>query len=540
MKKLLLTIALFITTTKTLACAGVVMPSKLNIALDPSNKTSYFYNDEELLYNKPTISLDACSKTAKQDKYLMIAVAIENFILSDDFLTYSINDSDSGAGENCSLDNNLFANVQGSSERRKRLDSKRKFINSCLKVNVTDFSKTGLSIKDNQPGCKVTRVSQYAADFEGAFCFIKPKRDSLISLQFDVKKECLNNDFYKKNNIKFQDVLGIVSLYTAGDDSGSSGDLTNLKQSDFRVSVNTPEHVMATSTYNGDQKPTWPTVWSIPEVYFGKPSANLGVGKVDVLNFPLAVNNVCDTKCVGGLCSSACDYSQPVVGDFAIYEFNKKGKKELLASWFDGGVAPAQWQGLLKGIGVKLPKNILEMNKTYLVEADLSDQELNYLSFKGRIEKMFRMNNVIGEMNRSGTSIQTINRINEIDDLDKLPLIGNINGIYFTGNALAGVQDALGSMNLTFKNTFWPPYFEKTCYGSKCKKQSSFKNKIYLKFKLTGSPTNPKFENVEFSNKSNLVPSKKITNYNFPTRNCGNVADTTDEPIGDDAWDFDF
>ena len=514
------------------------MPSSLNIALDPANKTSYFYNEEAMLWDKPDISLNGCGKTARTDKYLMIAIAVENFILSDEFLTYSINDSISGTGEQCSLDNNHFSNVQDSSERRKRLNQKRKFLNKCLKVSVTDFSKSGLSIKDKQPGCKVTRISQFSADFEGAFCFIKPKKDSLISIQLDVKKECLSSSFYKENDIKFQDALSVLSLYTAGDDSGRSSDLTAIKQSDLRVSVNAPEKVISTSTYNGDQKPTWPTEWNIPEVYFGKPKVSMGIGKVDIFNFPLAVNNRCKEKCVDGLCSSSCDYSQPVVGDFAIFEV-VKGKKDLLYSWFDGGVAPAQWQGVLKGIGVKIPQNIIEMGKTYIVEADLSDQELNYLSFKGRIEKMLRMNNVIGEMNRSGSRIRSINHINEIDDLNNLPSINSISGIYFNGNALSGVQDALGSMKLTFKNTFWPPYFEKTCLGSKCINQVSFKNKIYLKFKLSGTMSNPVFEDVEFSNTSNLVKSKNITKYQFPTVNCGNVSDE-DDNNNDGAWDFDF
>jgi len=535
--KSLLSFFLFILSLKTLACTSVVAPSSLNMAIDQENKAFYFYNEVRMLWDRPDISLESCAKTAASDKYLMIAVALENFVLSDEFLTYSINDKISGAGEECSIKNNLYSDVQNSSDRRARLIEKRRFVNSCLQFSVTDFSEAGIDVKDSQPGCKITRVSKNSVNFEGPFCFIKPRIDSSIALTVDVKKECLDQEIFKNRDLVIQDVLGVLSLYTAGDDSGYSPDLTSLKQVNLRFSVNAPESLILTNSDTGEAKPLWPTQWYASDVYLSKPQIKSLTNTADTLKFPIVVNNRCERVCKGDLCTSSCDYSQPVIGEFSLYTFNKKGKKEYLTSWFDGGVAPANWQGVLSGVGVTISKTILEFGQKYLLEVDLSDQELNYFSFKGRIEKELRMNNVIGDMNHGGTVIRDIPMINTIEELNNLPTIKNIEGIYFNGNGFNGVQEALRSIELTFKNSFWPPYFSDVCNGvtGKCLKQSNAKNSLFLEFTLEGDTKSPVFSNVKFSRRSNIVPEKSLPNYQFPVVDCGGDA------IPDiDMGDFDF
>lgn len=536
MKKLLFLIT-FIFSLKSLACTSVTTPFQLNMAISPLENKSFFYNDTRLINDRPDISLENCISTAQRDKYLMFAVALENFILSDDFLTYSINDAITGSGDQCTIENNQYQRVQDSSERRKRLIQKREFINKCLTFSITDFSQAGLNISEEQVGCQVTRISKYAASFKGPFCFVKPNIDSSLSLTIDVDKACHSLETFKENKILLQDALGVLSIYTAGDETGYSPDLTAVKQTNLRVSVNAPEKLLATNAYRGEQIPVWPTSWNMPDIYLAKPKAYLAASSYDELYFPFLVDNRCERKCLDGLCSSPCDFTQPVVGDFALFEKGRGSKKELVTSWFDGGVAPAQWQGILNGTGVKLPKNLLEIGRDYILEVDLSDQELNYLSFKGRLKKLVTMHNVIGEINREGTAIREIPLINTIDDIEKLPSIRTIHGISFTGNGFLGVKEALRSVQLTFKNSFWPPYFEQTCFNGKCVKQGSMKNKISLSFKLGGTKEKPVFENVVFQRKSNVVASKNISNYNFPVVNCGIDTDEDDDL---DLGDFDF
>lgn len=538
MKKIIVLLSL-LKSINLFACQTVSAPANLNYAIDPANKTAYYYNETRMIWDRPDINFENCLKTAAADKYIMIAVALENFVLSDDFLTYSINDRITSVGEQCKIVNNKFSNVQESSDRRERLNTKRRFVNSCLVFDLTDFSESGIDVKDNQPGCKITRVSKNAVNFEGPFCFIKPKPDSAIALGVSVKPECLNNEIYKERELILQDVLGVLSFYTAGDDSGFSSDLTSLKQVNFRISTNAPTSLIPTNVENGDAKPTWPTQWFASDVYLGKPSIITSKTLTDELKFPLLVDNRCERVCKDNVCTSSCDYSQPVVGEFSLSTLNKKGKKEILASWFDGGIAPAQWQGLLGGVGVSLKKNLLEFNKRYFLEVELADQELNYLSLKGRIEKQIRMNNNIGAMNHGGTAIREIPMINTIEELNNLPTIRDIVGIYFSGNGFTGVQEALKSIELTFKNSFWPPFYDDVCNkDGRCIKQSNAKNYLTLEFDLVGSLEKPEFRNVKFSRNSNIVSVKPLQAYDFPRIDCGfdDTTDSTDVP----DFDLDF
>ena len=143
MKKLLFLIT-FIFSLKSLACTSVTTPFQLNMAISPLENKSFFYNDTRLINDRPDISLENCISTAQRDKYLMFAVALENFILSDDFLTYSINDAITGSGDQCTIENNQYQRVQDSSERRKRLIQKREFINKCLTFSITEGISFGI------------------------------------------------------------------------------------------------------------------------------------------------------------------------------------------------------------------------------------------------------------------------------------------------------------------------------------------------------------------------------------------------------------
>lgn len=520
---------------RSLACSSVEAPLSLNMAISLEQKDALYYTDKRYLHEKPSVSLDNCLETSRADKYLMFAIGLENFILSDDTLTYSINDRISGAGESCRIENNYFSKVQNSEQRRQRLLEKRRFINSCLVFNVTDFSKAGIIAKEEQPGCKVTRLSDYSIDFEGPFCFIKPSADSLISFNVNIKKECLDKDIYKKRELILQDVLGLLSLYIAGDDSGFSSDLTNLKQTKLRVSVNPIDKLMLNNAYVGEKKPVWPTVWTMPEVYFAKPEIDLSSNEYDLIRFPLLVNNICERACADGLCSGPCDYSQPIVAEYNLYEVRGE-KEELLKTWYDGGITPAQWQGIIHGVGTRISKNLLTENQLYKLQINLDDIELNYLSFKGQIERMLRMNNTIGPMNRSGSAIRTIPTINNVGTINDLPTIRPINGIYFDGNGFTAIKEALRSLELVYRNSFWPPFFDETCINGRCMGQKNLRNKANLYFRLKKEENEYSLLNVSFNHESNLFVGKNISNYNFSKSSCA----IDDVILGPDVDDFDF
>lgn len=542
MKKIFLFIFTFILASQSLvfACKNIRGPEGVNVAIDVDEKKHFFYNDIRMLFDRPLISLNECKEGAQADKYLMFAIGLENYILSDEFLTYSFNDNMSGVGEGCNLLNSRLKVVQTPDDRRKRLKRSRKFLNQCLKFQVTDFSNGGLEFPEKQPGCEIEKISNNAANFKGSFCFFKPKLDSSFILSVDIDPNCVDKKFFSQNNIELQDILGLVSLYLSGDSSGNSPDLTSLKQIEFRASVNPLKGIIPASHDYGESRPTWPTTWNSSELYFGKPKLNTNASMTDELRFPILASNICPKKCVNDICTSSCNYSQPIVGEFDLYEINGK-KKELLYSWFDGGIAPQNWQGFLQGIGVTLPKGYVQAGREYIVTADFSDQELNYLHFKGRIDKQISfLYNHIQELNRGGRRIHRIHNLGKVTSISKLPQIGSIDGIYFSGNGFTGVDDALGSVKHVFKSSYWPPYFNKVCHGIKCLNQSAHENKIALKFKISKDGKKHIVEAPVFQRKSNLLGNLKLNNYIFPSLSCGLLDDDEDDDFDDDLGDFDF
>lgn len=530
-------IILFLISFEIFACAEVLVPESINLAIDPANQNFHFYNDLRAIHDRPSISAENCLKTAATDKYLMVAVSLENFVLSDEFLTYSINDELTNQGDSCSLDNAPIKIVQTKEDRAKRLKTRRDLLNSCIVYQVTDFSKAGLEYPEKQPGCSLERISTNAANFKGPFCFFKPHVDSSLIVTMDVAPKCLSYEFFKSNNVELQDVLGLMAIYEAGDATGKNTDLTALKQFSYRVSVNAEPNLLATNIDSGDDRPTWPTTWPVSNLYLGQPKVMSGSTHYDEIFFPVFVSNICDKKCVDGLCSSACNYSQPVVGEYALYEM-KKGKKILVTAWFDGGVAPANWQGLLQGVGAKLQKGLLQAGIEYSVEVNFKDQELNYLGLKGRIEKQIQMNpNQIPGMRHGGVSINEIPTFNNIGEIDKLPVIKDIQGIFFNGKGFTGVKDALRSISRFFKNSFWPPYFEKVCNASECVSSKKYEGTLILDFVLKESGKKLKVDTYSFKRKGTFFGnSGVISNYQFPKKNCGFIDSDEEE----DLPDFDF
>ncbi|EQC43797.1 hypothetical protein [Bacteriovorax sp. Seq25_V] len=523
----------------TLGCANLSTPENINIAIDPQNGTHYFYNDLRLVFDRPNVSASNCEKVAKENKYLMFSVGLENFILSDEFMTYSINDYLSMSGDMCKIDNNPSSFIPTKEDRNKRLIKRRKFLNQCVVFQLTDFSRTGIDVPSEQPGCKITEISQNAVNFEGSFCFVKPKVDSSIVFTVDIKDECKSFDYYKENKIELQDILGNITVYKSGDATGKSIDLTSLKQMDFRISVNSPKDLIPTNVDYGDDRPTWPTTWNVSDLYLGEPKILTGSDLFDEITVPVFANNNCPLTCKEGLCASSCTYSQPVTGEFLLYEVNGS-KKELLASWFDGGIVPANWAGYVNGVGVKIQKELLQEGKDYVLEYDISDQELNYMSLKGRITKQIKMNaNNIPELRRGGLGIREIPQIGTIGEIKKLPMIDSIVGIYFSGSGFNGVRNALNSISRTFKSSFWPPYFDKVCTDSKCIDQKKSKLKLSLGFKLLKKNKGFKISDVNFSKTSNFSKDIHISDYKFPKINCGLVQDDSDGPDFDDVV-FDF
>jgi hypothetical protein len=116
---------------------------------------------------------------------------------------------------------------------------------------------------------------------------------------------------------------------------------------------------------------------------------------------PFIVDNAsCVKNEVNGVKSSACDYSTPYVG---VITLKDAFGKEIL-TWQDGGIASANWQGILSGEGFKISKELIPVDKNYTLEIEFSDPPFSFNIFKNRIlNKIGHLNTTLPIFSREGT-----------------------------------------------------------------------------------------------------------------------------------------
>lgn len=537
---------LFLLSLNTLACLSVTAPKNLNISISPLSKSLFVYDENGVAKESmPEINAVDCLATAKNKHYTMFTVGIENYILTDQFLTYSINDRITyGSKDFCRIEN--LDDTQGTlkDDREQRLLKRRRVMNRCLTFEVKDRSKTGIEFPESQPGCRVERVDENTARFEGYFCFFKPKMDSALSLTPVISPKCLTNEFYKENQFELQDILASIGVYISGDATGRSSVLQYINDVKLRLNQS-PENIIPVNKTVNPNAPKFPTNWRVKDINLGKIQIQQSKDTNLFLGVPLFVRNSCEKSCNDGLCSSSCNYTQPVTAEFVLSEIEeKRNKKHYITSWFDGGVSPANWTGLITGIGTNITSSYIQEGKMYELEALLDDQEYNFMMFKGRIKSRLTLRPItIPRIRREGKSLSALNPFAKIETLKTLPTFPVFDTIRFTGNSHVGVKNTVNSISRVFEDPIWPPYFNNYCADNTCVLMKEHKLRLKLKFKVVKNKDTEKLEaaDISYEKISNIEDNKVVNKYEAPYFTCTPPGqDPTDDNDDDDFGDIDF
>lgn len=521
-----------------MACKPSV-PKSINMHVDLSKNLKRFYTSKSLLEERPSLSLENCQGVANSDNYIMLGLALENLILVNNIPGFTFIPEEEN--RDCRLKNNPFERQTSKESRFDNLQRKRDFFDKCLLIQVTELNENiGLDYPKEQPGCTITKRSQWSVDFTGPFCFFKPKEKSRISVHLDLKPECADANFLKKEKTILSDYNALLNTYIAGDATGTSADLTALTTTNFRFSITPPKGLINLSDDFGVDRPVWPTTWKASDIYMGE----IEIRDLDEdsyeINTPLVANSICENKCKDNLCTSPCQYSQPVVGEFTLYEVVRE-KREFLHLWYDGSVLSPEFQGLLYGKGTTVSKTLIESGKTYQIEAVFREPDLDYSYFIGAVQNELQFSqNYIGPLYESGL-INTLPEIETIGKMENVPEIPLIQNLTFENKELDGLPLVLASWQSKLNNDFWPPYFEKMCdqNGTNCKESGEGFIKVSTTFTLNKTD-NEKFEVKMLSGKreSNIVSNKNFNSDEIVKYDCGldNVSDLDD--LGIDLGDI--
>lgn len=517
MKKLLFTLFMLSTTNYLFAC-DVVAPGQMNIAISSEYEQEIFYTSEKILSSAPFSSITNCKLTAAKRRYIMLAFGVEDLIFNNKNQTFSL--SEDGVRRQCSIIDSDLKNPISASEQGEEITLKRDFLNKCLVVKVTELGPTGLQIPEDQVGCDITRISEHAANFTGPFCYFKPGFNSNISVELGVTPKCMKKEGLKELGITAKDFNGILNIYTSDVATGKNTDLVAIGGSQLRISVNPISEVVKPADDFGVLRPVFPSEFNLNEIHLAKPEIK-SRGQLLQFKFPTVVDTRCERKCSGGLCSSPCDYAQPIVGEHTLEIFSE-GKWEYLTSWYDGAVAPGQWQGILYGAGRNIEKGVLEAGADYRVRIEYREPNLDFKYFDGDIaRRLFLTNNNIGGLSSRGRIgfIPLIHNIVNTRELPRIDIIGELN---FDGS-LDGVDRSLRTLQSYLNNKYWPPLYESVCNEKgNCVENGNKFLEFTVNFKLNEENRKFSMENLKFSKKSFYGDDYSLRTIDtFPSIKCG-------------------
>jgi hypothetical protein len=404
----------------------------------------------------PYSVVNNCGDTAAKRKYVMVAFGPEYVDLSDSIRGTNFNAQYEPA--QCKIKNNPLKKITNDIENKKAFDKKWKYISECIEVQVTELGEKPLSYPQEQEGCKITPISSRSAIFKGGYCFFKPSFDSEYNVLIGVSRACQNIAGYKDLGVNLQDVNAGISYYTSSEAKGDVPDLMAIGSTSIRVSTNPVLPVVQPSEDFGIVRPTFPEIYPVNDLHLGKieffPLGDNDIG----VKTPFVISNFCKEVESNGLKSSVCDYATPVVAEVTL----KNSKGEVEATWFDGGVAPAQWQGILNGEGSKVAKHMLPTGKVYTLEMNFTDPYYDYGYFKKLVQNRIGAINIRMPILSNDGVIRDIPELKDIDFIDEMLEVSPIAGLNFK-DKLQSLIASRKRLSGYFSTTMYPPIYTQAC-----------------------------------------------------------------------------
>ena len=505
MKKIFALILLSMAGSEVYAC-GVSTQSYVNLAISTVEEKLFSYGVKAIDENVPSAIVSNCRETAAKRRFVMITFGPEMISQNDsirgtNFDRVLINET------SCSITNNPLKKIQSFESISANFDSKWKFINECVEVTVTELGARPLSYPADQKGCNIKVNSDKSITFGGGFCFIKPSADSELNVSVNIKDACKTLKGYKDLAVELQDMEAGVNFYTSSTYKDEINDLSSFGSATMRLSVNPTNQLFRASDDFGILRPTFPADYPVNDVHLGKIEIIEDNDKVVTLKTPFIANNFCKSVEKNGLKSSICDYATPYIGEVKL--INSKGQVE--ATWFDGGVAPSQWQGILNGEGQTFSKDVLKAGGTYKIEVSFADPYFEYNSFKKRLKsKIQQLNLKFPELYMGGT-ISEIPTIGNISDTDQMVEVGSVGEVTFPAN-IPGLTTERKKLGAYFSTTLFPPMYSQACHPETgaCEKTGNDFVKFTATFKVNSDYS---ISGLEVERKSKILGSykKKIT-----------------------------
>ncbi len=401
----------------------------------------------------------------------------------------------------------------------------------CIQLMVKDVGAQRLQIPSVQPNCVVKSIDQSSAAAQGGYCFFGISPGSTFEVQFQVNPECVSPQFLDRHGILPQDFFAGVGFYVAGDTSGYSMDLEMLEGSRIRMTLEPSGHIFPVSLNYGNNVPLWPLRIS-PDIHMGNlrvlPALPEASDQAPVVDSSIYVKNLCSAQCRLGICESECDYAAAMGAQMRLYHLHRDGRQRLLDVWYGGGVAPAQWAGMIPS-SRKLSSSALQYGERYRVVANLDYPGIYYQLMVGDFaQNLIDLKGFSAAAAQNGRTLPTLNGLTGTSSgMPSLPSVGRMptldGGIVNLGSPF---QDALTTLQNMFKVPEWPPYYEQFCIpGGHCLSlaSDSAHSEVGIDFDMAGlnSDGEAALKNIVMWRQSELLSNYQQQLATPPRVRCG-------------------
>lgn len=431
-------------------------PKIINMGVSTTDSQYFSYGLKSLDQEVPYSVVNGCADTAAKRKYLMVTFGPEVVEASDAIRGTNYNRQFADAY--CSIKNNPLKTVMTHDQAKAAFEKKWKYIQECVEIQVTDVGTRPLSYPTDQEGCKVTPVSQKSAIFRGGYCFFKPSVDSEFNVLIGISKACQGLAAYKDLKVNLQDINANLNFYTSSQYNTDDLDLTALATTPVRISTNPVKPILTPSEDYGIVRPVFPAVFPVGDVHLGQMTFSPSGTQYIAIKTPFIVSNVCKEVEANGVKSSSCDYATPYVAEVTL----KNSKNQVEATWFDGGIANAQWQGIINGEGFQVMKDAFPTNKVYRLEINFADPYYDFNYFKGRIKNKIGLVNARLPLFNNDGSIREINDFRDIEEIDQMIEVAEISSLNFK-DRLLGLANGRRRLSGFFSTTMYPPIYTNAC-----------------------------------------------------------------------------
>jgi hypothetical protein len=468
-------------------------------------------------------------KKADINKFLMIGVGPES--VSSSYQS-AVSYTGQYPEDACRLEN-MPAQARVPAQEKRGLNYQRqvRVVSQCIQMKVKDIGAPHLELPHEQPNCVVQSIDQTTAIGQGGYCFFGILPGSAFEVQFQVNPECSSPQFLDQHQITPQDFFAGVGFYVAGNASGYSMDLEMLEGTRVRMTLEPSGEIFPVSLNYGNNGPLWPLRIS-PDIHIGNlrvlPAPPGASDQAPVVDSSIYVQNVCPSQCRLGMCESECDYAAAVGAQMRLYHLQRDGRQRLLDVWYGGGVAPAQWAGMIPS-SRKLNYGSMSYGERYRVVANLDYPGIYYQLLVGDFaQNLIDLKKFSLSAQQNGRTLPTLSGLSGKGmGMPSLPSIGSMPTL--DGGAVnlgSPFQDALTTLQNMFKVPDWPPYYEQFCVDSaRCLslRSGSARSEVGIDFELVGLNENGEaaLQNLVAWRQSDLMSTYQQQLPSPPQVRCG-------------------